>query len=149
VCLELYPPAADAGAGDECGAAERRAQPRPATPVTALLRLRAVICGPVEEAATLEDVSRGGFRVRLCLRPEPGTRVFALLRFRAAGIGEGGGPLVAVSGRVLRVEPTPGGGYDTAVAITRYRPFPGRHLYPDSAGARRHRRQGEERRKAL
>ena len=144
MCLELYPPAADAGVGDERGAAQRQAQPRLATPVTALLRFRAVICGPVEEAAALEEVSRGGFRVRLCLRPEPGTRVFALLRFQAAGIVEGGGPLVAVSGRVLRVEPAPGGGYDTAVAITRYRSFSGRHLYPDSAGARRHRRQDEE-----
>ena len=140
MCLELYPPAADAGAGDECGAAERRAHPRPATPVTALLRFRAVICGPAEEAAALENVSRGGFRVRLCLRPEPGTRIFALLRFQAAGIVEGGGPLVAVSGRVLRVEPVPGGGYDTAGAITRYRSFYGSHWYSDSAGARRHRR---------
>ena len=144
MCLELYPPATDAGAGDECGAAGRRAHQRSAAAVTALLRFRAAICGPVEEAATLEDVSRGGFRVRLCLRPEPCTRVVALLRFQAAGIVEGCGPLVAVSGRVLRVEPAPCGGYDTAVAITRYRSFSGRHLYPGGAGARQHRRQDEE-----
>ena len=121
MCLELYPPATDADAGDECVTAERRAHPRLAAPVTALVRFRAVICGPVEEAAALEDIGRGGLRVRLCLRPEPGTKVFALLRFQTAGLIEGGGPLVAVSGRVLRVEPAPGGGFTTAVAIKRCR----------------------------
>ncbi|MFL6336301.1 MAG: PilZ domain-containing protein [Pyrinomonadaceae bacterium] len=126
--LDLYAPAADAGTGDDCVTAERRAHPRVAAPVLALVRMRAVTCGRVEEAAALDDVGRGGFRVRLCLRPEPGARVFALLRLTAAPGIEGGGPLVAVRGRVLRVEPEPGGGYSVAVAITRYRFFELRFL---------------------
>ncbi len=119
--LELCTPAPDAGTGDDCFAAERRAHPRVAAPVKALVRLRAVSCGRVEEAAALDDFGRGGFRVRLCLRPETGGRVFALCRLTAAPGVEGGGPLVAVMGRVLRVEPEPGGGCAVAVAITRYR----------------------------
>ena len=112
--LDLRPP--DTGAADVCGRAERRAHERLSAPLPALVRV-----GQVEEAAALEDIGPGGLRVRLCLRPAPGARVFALVRFTAARGIEGEGPLVAVRGRVLRVEPGAGGAYGVAITITRYR----------------------------
>ena len=116
MCLEKYLPASDAGAAEECVTPERRAHPRLAAQLPALVRF-----GRVEEAAALEDIGRGGLRVRLCLRPVPGARVFALVRFTVPGGAPGLGPLVAVRGRVLRVEPGAGGASGVAVAITRYR----------------------------
>ena len=74
-----------------------------------------------EQEAVLENISRGGLYIRLGRRLEPGARLFALVRFGASPAVDGRGPLVAVSGSVLRVEPGPGGGWGAAVAITRYR----------------------------
>jgi len=101
---------------DVHASAERCAHPRMSEPLPALLRV-----GPVDEVAALESIGCRGFRVRLCLRPQPGERVFALVRLAAPGGDPARGPLVAVRGHVLRVEPELDGTYGVVVEITRYR----------------------------
>ena len=129
MCLDPRTPAPEAGqdqrlaasnGADARGETERRAHPRLAARFPALVRWRPGVGAPLEVEALLEDISRGGVRLRLGRRLEPGMRLLALVRFTSAPTVEGSGALVAVRGRVLRVEPGPGGGCEAAVAITRY-----------------------------
>ena len=74
-----------------------------------------------EQEAVLENIGRGGLYMTLGRRLEPGAMVFVLVRFTAAPTIDGRGPLVAVSGRVLRVEPGPEGVWGVAAEIIHHR----------------------------
>ena len=100
---------------------ERRKKERFTAPVPVLLRGVSSEGERFEHEGVLENVSVGGFYLRLSRSVEPGASVFALIRFTAGLPARGRGPAFAAVGRVLRVEPCPGGGLGTAVAITRHR----------------------------
>ena len=70
--------------------------------------------------ALLDNLSAGGFYVRLDHRVEPGTKLFAVVRISTSPP-EVPGPRVAMRGIVLRVEPQPDGTWGIAVRFTRYR----------------------------
>lgn len=74
-----------------------------------------------ETETFIENISSKGFYVRLDRCPRPGARLFALVRFKAGSTVVGSGPLFALLGRVLRVEPGPDRLYGAAVVITRRR----------------------------
>lgn len=101
-------------------ATELRRKERLSARVPVLVRGKGPGGARFEQEAVLENISRGGLYIRLGRRLEPGARLFALVRFTAAPTIDGPGPLVAVSGRVLRVGPGPGG-WGAAVEIIRYR----------------------------
>ena len=102
-------------------APELRKKERLYTRVPVLVRGKGPGGARFEQEAVLENISRGGLYVRLGRRLELGARLFALVRFPASPVNDGRGPLFAVSGRVLRVEPGPDGGWGAAVAITGHR----------------------------
>ena len=99
---------------------ERRVTTRIRTP--ALIKVRVSGEGRHSELTTIIDnVSAGGFFVRLMRELVPGGRLFAVIKFAA---GPGGGEVaaqLAVRGRVLRVEPLTAGVFGTAVRIENYR----------------------------
>jgi hypothetical protein len=99
---------------------ERRRTSRIRTP--AALRLRWPGGGRRAEVATIIDnISAGGFSVRLMLKPQPGERVFALVEFPPVVEGGLEGARLAVRGSVVRVEGLPGGASGVAVKIINHR----------------------------
>ena len=99
---------------------ERRRTSRICTP--AALRLRWPDGGRRAEVATIIDnISAGGFSVRLMLKPQTGARVFALIEFPPVGESGPGGARLAVRGSVVRVEGLPGGASGVAVKIINHR----------------------------
>ena len=99
---------------------ERRRTSRICTP--AALRLRWPGAGRRAEVATIVDnISAGGFSVRLMLKPQPGARVFALIEFPPVGESGLEGARLAVRGSVVRVEGLPGGVSGVAVKIINHR----------------------------
>ncbi len=99
---------------------ERRRTSRICTP--AAVRLRWVGGGRRAEVVTIIDnISAGGFSVRLMLKPQPGARLFALIGFPPVGESGLEGVHLAVRGRVVRVEGLPGGASGVAVKIINHR----------------------------
>lgn len=101
---------------------ERRKTGRIQTP--ALVRIRKVGARHDNDLTSVVDnLSAGGFYVRLRQGVEPGERLSVLIRF-AAERGEADGSSevrIAVRGRVLRVENLGAGAYGVAVRIGRYK----------------------------
>jgi len=101
---------------------ERRRTGRIQTPVP--VRIRKVGVGHGADVTTvIDNLSAGGFYLRLRRRVEPGERLSALIRF-AADRGETAGSAearIAVRGHVLRVESLGAGAYGVAVRIDRYK----------------------------
>ena len=101
---------------------ERRKRGRIRTP--ALVRIRKVGAGHDEDVTSvIDNLSAGGFYLRLRQLVEPGERLSALIRF-AADRGETAGSAearIAVRGQVLRVEDLGAGAYGVAVRIDRYK----------------------------
>ena len=101
---------------------ERRRTGRIQTPVP--VRIRKVGAGHGSDVtAVIDNLSAGGFYVRLRQCVEPGERLSAFIRF-ATDRGETAGPSVArlaVRGRVLRVENLGAGAYGVVVTISRYK----------------------------
>ena len=99
---------------------DRREMPRIRTP--ALVRLRRVGAGHgADVTSIIDNVGAGGFYVRLMQRPEPGTRLNALIKFVTGSGDTKGTARLAVRGSVLRVEELSGGVYGVAVSIRRYK----------------------------
>ena len=100
---------------------ERRQHPRLSEPFPVL------VCGvdahgeAFESNTVLENFSAGGLYVRLRWRVEPGARLFAVVRITPALDPTGGGPCVAVHGRVVRVESQPYGQWGVGVQFTHHR----------------------------
>jgi hypothetical protein len=104
------------------GAKERRDKGRIQTPVLVVIRKVGAGHG-ADITSVVDNLSAGGFYVRLRQTVEPGERVCALIRFAAAR-GEKHGSSearIAVRGRVLRVENLGAGAYGVAVRISRYK----------------------------
>lgn len=104
------------------GQKERRKTWRIRTP--ALVRIRRVGAGHDEDLTSVVDnLSAGGFYVRLRQGVEPGERLSVLIRFAAErGEAEGSSEVrIAVRGRALRVENLGAGAYGVAVRIGRYK----------------------------
>ena len=101
---------------------ERRQTGRIQTPVP--VRIRKVGAGHGEDmTSVIDNLSAGGFYLRLRQSVEPGERLSALIRF-AADHGETDGSAearIAVRGRVLRVDNLGAGAYGVAVRINRYK----------------------------
>ena len=101
---------------------ERRRTGRIQTPVP--VRIRKVGAGHgADVTSVIDNLSAGGFYLRLRQRVEPGERLSAFIRF-ATDRGETAGPSVAriaVRGYVLRVEDLGAGAYGVAVRINRYK----------------------------
>ena len=101
---------------------ERRRTGRIQTPVP--VRIRKVGAGHgADVTSVIDNLSAGGFYLRLRERVEPGERLSALIRF-AADRGEAAGSAgarIAVRGCVLRVENLGAGAYGVAVRIDRYK----------------------------
>ena len=101
---------------------ERRQTGRIQTPVP--VRIRKVGAGHgADMTSVIDNLSAGGFYLRLRQSVEPGERLSALIRF-AADHGETDGSAearIAVRGRVLRVDHLGAGAYGVAVRINRYK----------------------------
>ena len=107
-------------AGQAAVTPERRRSSRIFTP--AALRLRWAGGGRRAEVATIIDnISAGGFSVRLMLKPQPGARVFALVEFPPVVESGLEGARIAIRGNVVRVEGLPGGASGVAVKIINHR----------------------------
>lgn len=74
-----------------------------------------------EVATIIDNISAGGFSVRLMQGVIPGARVFALIEFPSTWGGEPAGSRLAVRGKVLRVECLPEGVFGVAVMIDSHR----------------------------
>ena len=99
---------------------ERRRLLRICPPAPVKIRWAGV--GPRSEVTTfIDNISAGGFCVRLMQVIQPGARVFALIEFPHAGAPAPAGTRLAVRGRVLRVEGLAGGVSGVAVSIENHR----------------------------
>jgi len=74
-----------------------------------------------ETETVLENLSAGGFFVRLMRRVNPGTRVFVLIQFSIHQVDELTTSRLAANGFVCRAEPQSDGGWGLGVELTRYR----------------------------
>lgn len=101
---------------------ERRRTPRIQWPSWAKIR-GANADGIFEVQTVIDNISAGGFYVRLLSEVEVGARVFCVFGFTSypASIQAKEAPRLAVRGSVLRVEPLAGGVYGVAVRILNYR----------------------------
>lgn len=111
---------------------ERRLKPRIYDPFPALVKGLDQDGKPFEVKTIIDNLSFGGFYVRLmpCLRP--GARIFLLIYLSHDLTGDSA-PCVAVRGKVLRVDHLPGGVCGVAAVISRSRYFeisPTAHLAP-------------------
>jgi hypothetical protein len=78
--------------------------------------------GKAFEAHTvLETISTGDLTVRLQQRVEPGTRLFAVVRFFESSEEALSGARVAMRGVVVRTEPFPGEGWAITMTFTHHR----------------------------
>lgn len=71
---------------------------------------------PFDFNAVITNISASGLYVRLMRSEEPGATLFLLMTFASAA--KAHGPLLAIHGRVLRVEPQRSGDFGLGVAIT-------------------------------
>jgi hypothetical protein len=101
---------------------ERREKGRIQTPVLVMIRKVGAGHG-ADVLSVVDNLSAGGFYVRLRQTVEPGERLSALIRFAAGRRekDESSEARVAVRGRVLRVENLGAGAYGVAVRISRYK----------------------------
>lgn len=99
---------------------ERRRTSRVCTPAALKLRWRGGNRRS-EVATIIDNISAGGFSVRLMQTPQPGARVFALVEFPPSGESGIEGARLAVRGSVVRVEGLPGGASGVAVKIINHR----------------------------
>ena len=100
---------------------ERRIKIRVAGPLPAKVRMRGRGGEVLKAESVAENISTGGFYLRLGQWVEPGTELFAVIQFSKGLRRAGRVAQVAARGVVLRAEPAPGGDYGVAVAIKRHR----------------------------
>lgn len=100
--------------------AERRETVRVLTP--ARVNIRGLDGNRGTEVSTIVDnVSAGGFYVRLMEKVEAGSCLFAVINFPPGRRLQAGAISLAVRGRVQRVEELPGGTYGVAVRVLKHR----------------------------
>ena len=93
---------------------ERRSKPRLYVPIPATVRGVSASGQIFEVGLSLDNLSASGFYLRMPQQVELGTKIFVLTRLTPSF-------LVAIRGKVLRVEPQPDGTWGVAAAIIRYR----------------------------
>lgn len=100
---------------------DRRKTARIQTPVP--IRIRRPGAGHGSDVMTVVDnLSAGGFYVRLRLKVARGETLSALIKFSSPDSDESrGAPRLAVRGRVLRVDKLPGDAYGAAVRVLSHR----------------------------
>ena len=76
--------------------------------------------GQFETNAVIDDISASGLHIRLGKRVEPGATLFLTMRFTNPSAVVARGPLIAIQGRVLRVEELPEGDFGVALAIEQH-----------------------------
>ncbi len=103
------------------GGEERRRHARLYEPFPVLVRSEDASRQAFESNTVLDNLSAGGLYVRLKWRVEPDARLFAVVRITPALDPTGGGPCVAVHGRVVRVESQPYGQWGVGVQFTHHR----------------------------
>jgi hypothetical protein len=101
-----------------CGMGERRRMERLYDPFP--VRVRGVSAGGeyFEVDTTISDIGSGGLYVKLPFQVEVGLRLFVVIRFSTIALAIPRGPLLATSGRVVRVDAQPEGITGVAVEFT-------------------------------
>ena len=114
---ETDPEPANAPEPQDAGIGGRR-HPRLYQPFPVKVRGVDAEGGDFDLNTVLENFSAGGLYLHLPQVLEPGAKVFAVVRL---GTQEAPGAVVAVRGRVRRVDAKPDGGSGVAVQFTRHR----------------------------
>ena len=100
---------------------DRRTTARIKLPIPVKIRRRGGRGHVADVTSVVDNVGAGGFYVRLMQQIEPGSNLFALIKFAAGSSEEKSATRIAVRGHVLRVEELPGGVYGVAIRICHYR----------------------------
>ena len=101
-----------------CGMGERRRMERLFDPFPVKLRGVDAEGQGFEVNTVIKNIGAGGLYVQLSKRVETGSRLFSVTRFSTAALEVQRGPLIAMSGRVVRVDPQPDGSFGLAVEFT-------------------------------
>lgn len=97
---------------------ERRRHPRIYVPFTADVQGFGEGGEPFRCLTVLDDLSAGGFRLRIMQRPEENSELTVESRLSLEG---NRGALLVIKGRVLRIEPKGGGVYGVALKIKNHK----------------------------
>ena len=100
---------------------ERRVSERVFEPFWTIVQGVARTGEPFSIETVVDNISEGGFYVRLPLEMAPGERVRAIISFTTSPTGESQAPRLWISGEVLRVELLDGGCCGTAVSLNKHR----------------------------
>lgn len=99
--------------------ADRRSKPRIYDPFPALIKGLDRDGKLFEVKTVLDNLSFGGFHVRLMPCVETGAKLFLLIRLSSNANGQA--PCIAINAKVLRVVELPGSVCGTAATITKHR----------------------------